>query len=128
MFCSCSTSNTHGTGCTLASAIAAELAKGATPIQAVRLAKAFVTDLLQASAGFAIGEGKQRPMNHGYEVDCLCVTNMSYWHHYTSSCAEQKRHPAGEALTHVCPAADHCLTYVQRCKRPCWHANGMITT
>ena len=62
---SCSTSNTHGTGCTLASAIAAELAKGASPMEAVRLAKAFVTDLLRASANLAIGSGKQRPMNHG---------------------------------------------------------------
>ena len=37
------TSNTHGTGCTLSSAIAAELAKGASLRQAVTSAKAYVT-------------------------------------------------------------------------------------
>ena len=36
---SCSTGNTHGTGCSLASAIAAELAKGADVATAVRRAK-----------------------------------------------------------------------------------------
>ena len=61
----CSTGNTHGTGCTLAAAIAAELAKGAAPLDAVRVAKAFLTNLLRASVGLQIGTGVQRPMNHG---------------------------------------------------------------
>ena len=60
-----STGNTHGTGCTLAAAIAAELAKGAAPLDAVRAAKVFLTELLRASAGLQIGTGVQRPMNHG---------------------------------------------------------------
>ena len=59
------TSNTHGTGCTLASAIAAELAKGHAPVAAIRRAKGWVNDLLQASADLQLGTGGQRPMHHG---------------------------------------------------------------
>lgn len=39
MLALCSTGNTHGTGCSLAAAIAAELAKGADVPTAVRRAK-----------------------------------------------------------------------------------------
>ena len=53
--------NTHGTGCTLASAIAAELAKGADIIDAVETAKAFVTCAIKE--GFSIGNGAG-PVNH----------------------------------------------------------------
>jgi len=59
------TANTHGTGCTTAAAIAAELAKGATPAAAVAAAKAYVAEALRRSAPLAIGSGRQRPMNHG---------------------------------------------------------------
>ena len=44
------TQNTHGTGCTLSSAIAAGLAKGLALAEAVRAAKAYVTDALVAGA------------------------------------------------------------------------------
>ncbi|EIE20255.1 hypothetical protein COCSUDRAFT_2352, partial [Coccomyxa subellipsoidea C-169] len=60
------TPNTHGTGCSTASAIAAELAKGASPVQAVHAAKAYVSQALQASAALRIGSGSQTPFNHGY--------------------------------------------------------------
>ena len=43
------TKNTHGTGCTLSSAIAAELAKGATLSDAVANAKAYVTAAIAAA-------------------------------------------------------------------------------
>ena len=43
------TSNTHGTGCTLSSAIAAELAKGASLRDAVAAAKAYVTAAIAAA-------------------------------------------------------------------------------
>lgn len=59
------TGNTHGTGCTTAAAIAAELAKGVELGDAVRAAKAFVAEMLRRSAPLAIGAGRQRPMNHG---------------------------------------------------------------
>lgn len=57
------TKNTHGTGCTFASAIAAELAKGATVNDAVRIAKEYLTEVLTASADLRIGRG-HGPMNH----------------------------------------------------------------
>ena len=58
------TRNTHGTGCTLAASIAAELAKGQAMLPAVQAAKAYLTALLVASASLRIGEGKQGPLNH----------------------------------------------------------------
>ena len=55
--------NTHGTGCTLSSAIAANLAKGCELAEAVRLAKEYISGALAAM--LAVGEGSG-PMNHGY--------------------------------------------------------------
>ena len=60
------TGNTHGTGCTLASAIAAGLAKGLPLREAVRQAKQYVQQALARSAPLAIGTGVQRPFNHGF--------------------------------------------------------------
>lgn len=57
------TANTHGTGCTFASAIAAELAKGYAVIEAVRHAKAYLTAALQAAATLHIGQG-HGPLDH----------------------------------------------------------------
>ncbi len=57
------TRNTHGTGCTFASAVAARLARGDSARDAVRAAKRYVTDILVASAGLRIGGG-HGPMNH----------------------------------------------------------------
>jgi hydroxymethylpyrimidine/phosphomethylpyrimidine kinase len=57
------TRNDHGTGCTFASAIAAELAKGHSLADAVRIAKNYLTQVLHASANLQIGHG-HGPMNH----------------------------------------------------------------
>lgn len=57
------TKNSHGTGCTFASAIAAELAKGHSAVDAVRIAKDYLTQVLRASADLQIGHG-HGPMNH----------------------------------------------------------------
>ena len=51
------TDNTHGTGCTLSSAIAAGLAKGQTLSEAVREGKAYVTAAIAASDKLDIGQG-----------------------------------------------------------------------
>jgi hydroxymethylpyrimidine/phosphomethylpyrimidine kinase len=63
------TPNTHGTGCTYASAIAAELAKGHPVPEAVRIAKAYLTATLRAAVDLHIGHG-HGPLNHflGQEV------------------------------------------------------------
>ena len=57
------TSNTHGTGCTLSSAIAAGLAKGADLDVAVTAAKAYVTAAIAASDTLHIGRGRG-PVHH----------------------------------------------------------------
>ncbi len=58
-----STRNTHGTGCTLSSAIAAERAKGAALPQAVANAKAYLTAALAAADDLTIGQG-HGPVHH----------------------------------------------------------------
>ena len=57
------TRNTHGTGCTLSSAIAAELAKGASLREAVVAAKAYVTAAIAAADELEIGKGRG-PVQH----------------------------------------------------------------
>ena len=57
--------NTHGTGCTLASAIAAGLAQGLPLNAAVRRALAYVQEAIRTAPGFGKGCG---PLNHGHTV------------------------------------------------------------
>ncbi|MCC8956700.1 bifunctional hydroxymethylpyrimidine kinase/phosphomethylpyrimidine kinase [Bradyrhizobium sp. Pear77] len=57
------TANTHGTGCSLSSAIAAGLAKGEAMETAVRNAKAWITDAIAAADRFAVGRG-HGPVHH----------------------------------------------------------------
>lgn len=68
------TSNTHGTGCTFASAIAAEVAKGYNVIEAVHIAKAYLTAALRAGANFKIGKG-HGPVNHS--LDCVVDVDLN---------------------------------------------------
>jgi len=57
------TKNTHGTGCTLSSAIAAGLAKGADLVTAVQDAKTYVTAAIAAADRLQVGHG-YRPLHH----------------------------------------------------------------
>ena len=57
--------NTHGTGCTLSSAIASNLAKGCGLAEAVRLAKEYISGALADMLDLGRGSG---PMNHGYAL------------------------------------------------------------
>lgn len=57
--------NSHGTGCTLSSAIAAHLALGATLIDAVEQARSYVRGALLAGSVVRTGKGNG-PLNHGY--------------------------------------------------------------
>ena len=57
--------NTHGTGCTLSSAIAANLAKGLPLPESIRLAKAYICGALGAMLDLGQGPG---PMDHGFEL------------------------------------------------------------
>jgi hydroxymethylpyrimidine/phosphomethylpyrimidine kinase len=64
------TSNTHGTGCTLSSAIAAQLALGAPLVEAVEAARAFIRGALEAGAEVRTGAGSG-PLNHGYAPQAM---------------------------------------------------------
>jgi hydroxymethylpyrimidine/phosphomethylpyrimidine kinase len=57
--------NTHGTGCTLSSALACHLALGAPLEQAARQAKDYVHAAIAAGAEVRIGHG-HGPLNHGF--------------------------------------------------------------
>ena len=57
--------NTHGTGCTLSSAIAANLAKGFSTDEAVRRAKDYISGALEAMLDLGAGSG---PLNHAFNL------------------------------------------------------------
>ena len=59
------TQNTHGTGCTLSSAIASFMAKGSNVEEAVLLGKQYITGAIAAGADYAIGKG-HGPVHHFY--------------------------------------------------------------
>ena len=66
--------NTHGTGCTLSSAIASNLAKGFELDEAVERAKTYISGAL--AAGLNLGKGSG-PMDHGFAiVNEFTVDNM----------------------------------------------------
>ena len=57
--------NTHGTGCTLSSAVAANLAKGFTLVESVQRAKEYISGALSAMLDLGKGCG---PMNHAFNL------------------------------------------------------------
>ncbi|MBB3914456.1 bifunctional hydroxymethylpyrimidine kinase/phosphomethylpyrimidine kinase [Rhizobium fabae] len=57
------TKNTHGTGCTLSSALAAELAKGASAREAVAIAKEYLAGAVAAAGSLSVGSG-HGPVQH----------------------------------------------------------------
>lgn len=67
--------NTHGTGCSLASAIAAQLARGADLKRAVRRACQYVAVGIKTSVDFSKGSG---PINHFHSVQMLPFVRGSF--------------------------------------------------
>jgi hydroxymethylpyrimidine/phosphomethylpyrimidine kinase len=59
------TRHTHGTGCTLASAVAAGLAQGLSLTEAVARAWAYVHEAMRQAPGFGAGHG---PLDHGWPL------------------------------------------------------------
>lgn len=59
------TQHTHGTGCTLASAIATGLAQGMTLVNAVTRAREYVRHAIETAPGFGKGHG---PLAHNYAI------------------------------------------------------------
>jgi hydroxymethylpyrimidine/phosphomethylpyrimidine kinase len=58
--------NTHGTGCTLSSAIACNLAKEYSVPEAVDLAKEYLSGALESGLDLGRGSG---PLDHGYQIN-----------------------------------------------------------
>lgn len=58
--------NTHGTGCTLSSAIASNLAKGFTIIESVQRAKEYISGALADMLDLGQGSG---PINHAFDIN-----------------------------------------------------------
>ncbi|KAJ1962229.1 trifunctional hydroxymethylpyrimidine kinase/phosphomethylpyrimidine kinase/thiaminase [Dipsacomyces acuminosporus] len=63
-------SSTHGTGCTLSAAIAANLAKGMVQLAAIQAAVKYVNEAIQAA--FAVGSG-HGPVNHSYALRAVPI-------------------------------------------------------
>ncbi|MFS8056234.1 bifunctional hydroxymethylpyrimidine kinase/phosphomethylpyrimidine kinase [Rhizobium sp. BR 317] len=61
------TRNTHGTGCTLSSALAAEIAKGSTLPKAVAAAKEYLAGAVAAAETLSVGTG-HGPVQHFYAL------------------------------------------------------------
>ncbi|WP_440896876.1 bifunctional hydroxymethylpyrimidine kinase/phosphomethylpyrimidine kinase [Amphibacillus sp. Q70] len=63
------TKDTHGTGCTFSAIITAELAKGKSPLEAVKMGKKFISAAIRYSLALGKGNG---PTNHwGYRLNGL---------------------------------------------------------
>ncbi len=65
------TQNTHGTGCTLSSAIAAYMAKGESIEEAIGDAKVFLNEAMHAGADYHLGDGDgdgYGPLHHCYRL------------------------------------------------------------
>ncbi len=61
------TANTHGTGCTLSSALAAELAKGASLAEAAKTAKAYLSEAVVSADRLSVGSG-YGPVHHFHHL------------------------------------------------------------
>ena len=69
------TRNTHGTGCTLSSAIAAYVARGCNIADAIFNAKEFVTEAIRHGADIRIGHGFG-PVNHGFNPQKMLIHEL----------------------------------------------------
>jgi hydroxymethylpyrimidine/phosphomethylpyrimidine kinase len=83
--------NTHGTGCTFASALTAQLAAGRGLIEAATLAKAYVTKAIEK--GYAIGKGRM-PLDHFYRLKIEPLARG------THEVPQHGMHPAAEPAAH----------------------------
>lgn len=66
--------NTHGTGCTLSSAIAANLAKGFSMFESVKRAKNYISDALAAGLDLGCGSG---PLMHNFGLNTKYAEEIS---------------------------------------------------
>ena len=68
------TENTHGTGCTLSSALAAALARGFSLADAAVCAKKYISEAIRSGADVKTGNGFG-PVNHGFDPQKMFLNN-----------------------------------------------------
>jgi hydroxymethylpyrimidine/phosphomethylpyrimidine kinase len=85
------TENTHGTGCTFASALLAQLAAGRGLVEAATLAKAYVTKAIEK--GYPVGKGRV-PVDHFYRLRIEPLARG------THEVPQHGMHPAAEPAAH----------------------------
>ncbi len=61
------TSNTHGTGCTLSSAIASHIAKGFDLVNSIEKSKEYIQSAIETGADLGLGRGRG-PVNHLWQI------------------------------------------------------------
>jgi hydroxymethylpyrimidine kinase/phosphomethylpyrimidine kinase len=83
--------NTHGTGCTFASAIAAQLAGGRSLVEAATLAKAYVVKAIEKA--YPVGKGRV-PLDHFYRMKIEPLARG------THEVPQHGLHPAAEPAAH----------------------------
>jgi hydroxymethylpyrimidine/phosphomethylpyrimidine kinase len=83
--------NTHGTGCTFASAIAAHLAVGRSLVEAATLAKAYVVKAIEKA--YPVGRGRV-PLDHFYRMKIEPLARG------THEVPQHGLHPAAEPAAH----------------------------
>jgi hydroxymethylpyrimidine/phosphomethylpyrimidine kinase len=83
--------NTHGTGCTFASAIAAQLAVGRSLVEAATLAKAYVVKAIEKA--YPVGRGRV-PLDHFYRMKIEPLARG------THEVPQHGLHPAAEPAAH----------------------------
>jgi hydroxymethylpyrimidine/phosphomethylpyrimidine kinase len=86
------TKNTHGTGCTLSSAIASYLAQNFDLIEAIKLAKDYLTHAILSGSNFSIGRGFG-PVDHFYYLREKCEKKHGV----------RKNKSSSSTLTEYCP-------------------------
>lgn len=67
--------NTHGTGCTLSSAIACNLAAGNTLEKSIESAKEYITGALKVNLNIGLGNG---PLDHTYKIDIKKIVEVNF--------------------------------------------------
>ena len=90
--------NSHGTGCTLGSSIAAQLALGRSVPEAVYRAKAYLTEVLSHSRDLQLGGGPHGPLNHLSSVTAKPVWPVRATLAATSTVAGVEQPDAAPAL------------------------------
>jgi hydroxymethylpyrimidine/phosphomethylpyrimidine kinase len=83
--------NTHGTGCTFASAITAQLAAGRSLVEAATLAKAYVVKAIEKA--YPVGRGRV-PLDHFYRMKIEPLARG------THEVPQHGLHPAAEPAAH----------------------------